>query len=254
MLNLVSNMMRRLVDFALCPLCLEEKHYIPYSDGRRICAKCKNELIVMKLRLLDSEYDVPDDCPFCGKEGEEDDTIYEKYGVVVFKCKKCGRFDGYKYNSEDDDWDYGFDLSDALYPRITKKIAEKEGKPIMSASTVRKIAEEINKKAKNPKQKCQDQLTILIKEKRKALEEAKVNREVLGNAYAQTRYLIQKNGPYTKKQLKMVLPAAILETQEKLLLKSGILENRATERRMMEIFGTARKTIRKWKKKLKNIG
>ena len=247
-------MMRRLVDFALCPLCLEEKHYIPYSNGRRVCAKCKNELIVIKLRLLDSEYEIPDNCPFCGKEGQEDDTIYEKYGVVVFQCKKCGRFDGYKYDLNGDDYFCGFDLSDARFPRKTVKIAEKEGKQIMSASAVRKITQEINKKAKNPKQKCQDQLTILIKEKRKALEEAKVDREVLGNAFVQTRYLIQKNDPYTEKQLKILLAAAILGTQEKLFLKSGTLENRATERKMMEIFGTDRKTIRKWKKRLNSIG
>lgn len=246
-------MMRRQIDFALCPVCNEEKHFIPYSNGQKICPKCKNELIVIKLGIVDPEDEIPDNCPFCGKEGEEDDTVYEKYDVIIFKCKKCGRLDGYKYDFEDD-FSYGFELDDALYPKKTIKIAEKEGKPIMSASAARKNTMEIKKNSKNPKQKCQDQLTDLIREKRKSLEEAKVDQEVLRNAIAQTRYSIQTKGPYTEKQLKILLPAAILRAQDNLLLKGKILENEATERQMMAIFGTDRKTIRKWKKSLSNIG
>src|SRR4030042_6952223 len=232
----VSNMLRSQIDFSLCPVCREEKHFTPYSNGQKICPKCKNELMVTKLRLLGAEDEIPDHCPFCGKEGEEDDTIYDKYDVVVFKCKKCGKLDGYKYNLEDDDWDYGFELSDTLYPRKTAKIAEKEGKPIISASGVKKITKEINKKAKNPQQKCQDQLTNLLKEKRKALKEANVDQEVLESAITQTRYSIQKMGAYTEKQLKILYPAAILATQETLIQKGNKTNKTTNDPHLDQLF------------------
>jgi hypothetical protein len=252
MLNEVSNMMSRLIDFALCPVCLEEKHYIPYSNGRKICAKCKNELIVVKLRLLDAKDEIPNNCPFCGKEREEDDTIYRKYRVVVFRCKKCGRFDGYKYNLEDDDWGYGFDLSDEMYPRKTMKIAEKEGKPITSASAIKKIIKKINKKKKDPKLKCREQLNGLIKEKSKPLKSARVDPNIMETASQLAHYLIRTKGAYTAKQLKILYSAAILAAQEKLMRNGSITKKTTSERQLSEIFKVDRKTLRKWKRRLLN--
>lgn len=242
-------MMRRLIDFALCPVCREEKRLIHYSaDRRKICTKCGSELITIKLK--DADYE-DGRCPFCGEERHEEQNFFRNYYVVIFKCKKCGRFDGYVDSDENDNFHFDyFELSDKQYPRKTMKIAEKEGKPIMSASAVRKITKEINKKAKNPKQKCQNLLTNLIKEKRKDLEEASVNQEVLENAIARTRYSIQKNGPFTEKQLKILYPAAILAAQETLIQKGSKNRKKTNERQLEKLFNVDRKTLRKWKRTL----
>jgi hypothetical protein len=244
-------MSRYLIEFILCPVCNTEKYSVRYSaDGRKICTKCGNDLIITKLRLLDDEDEMPDNCVFCGEEDLRDSAFFSNQkDVIIFKCKKCGGLDGYRYI---DLYDYpNFDEPDeSQYSNIAIKIAEEEGRPILSPSAHKKIIKVIEKKRKNSKLKCQEKINALIKEKAKELEAAQIDPQIVKNAILRAKHSIRIHGPYTEKQLRILLSATILEIQERLLCKGKIIKKTTSERQLMKIFGIARKTIRKWKKKL----
>ena len=207
------------------------------------------------MRLSDIDDEIPDNYAFCGEKATVNDAIYDMNNTFIFKCKKCGRLDGYRYIDDDDDFPYvDIELDDCQYPRKTLKIAKEEGKPIISASAIKKITKTLKKNRNDPKLKCKEHLNNLIKEQNETLKMAEIDTQILEDAITQANYSIQTRGPYTEKQLKILLPAAILEAQETLLLKGKTPKKVTTERELMKIFGTDRKTIRKWKKRLNSIG
>lgn len=108
-------------------------------------------------------------CPFCGKEGEEDDTLFVDEYVIVFKCKGCKKLDGYRValkpiNPSDEP--LGDQPHDRIYKPKAVSLDKLEGNmPVYSAERAKEIAKAIEKMEKNPKKQCEKQLKQLIREK-----------------------------------------------------------------------------------------
>lgn len=56
------------------------------------------------LKIIRSGQDIPDNCSFCGKEGDDNDRMptYND-GIEIFRCKSCGELDGFFVLEDYDD-------------------------------------------------------------------------------------------------------------------------------------------------------
>lgn len=87
-----------LIEFGICPCCGSTEYIEDYpAKGKRVCIQCGHENVGIELKVVEKWEEILDNCPFCGNDGEEDDTLFEKDDLVIFKCKKCERLDGYKF-------------------------------------------------------------------------------------------------------------------------------------------------------------
>ncbi|MFC1486932.1 hypothetical protein ACFLRN_04500 [Thermoproteota archaeon] len=223
------------IEFGICPNCSSTEYFENYPMlGKQICIKCGHESEKIKLKIIEKQKEILDTCPFCGKEGEEDDTLFDKDDILVFKCKKCGKLDGYRF----------FDFSDyycefaGSHDSLSTEIAKQEGSYIHPASKYREFKRALRKMEKDPLKKCIKQLHYLINTKRQEILAADISTETIRNAEWKAQFFIKKNGPLTNKKLNCLYSAVLL----------CISGNKLTERQLEKIFGVTRKTIRKWKK------
>ena len=133
------------IEFVICPNC-SSSGYIEDSPalGKQGCAECGHESEKIRLKIIDDEKEISDTCPFCGKEGEEDDTLYEDDDILVFKCKKCGKLDGYTF-AFFPEFDGGFE---GTYDSFSITIANQEGKYVHPVSKYREFEKALRKKEK----------------------------------------------------------------------------------------------------------
>ena len=165
--------LNKLNKFTICPKCGCTDYAVDYmADGRKSCKKCKHKMETIMLKTIMPGLDIPDNCSFCGKEGEKDDEVPTgKDGIYVFKCKGCGELDGFLVLDDyDDEAGFYFDDSEPdnrQYRRMDVKIAEKEGKLVLSASKDKEIVKAIKKQERSPppEEKSQKQFNELIREK-----------------------------------------------------------------------------------------
>lgn len=241
------------MDFEICPKCgsidlIED--YPVASKG--ICLKCGHESIRMKLKTIYEEQQILDNCPFCGKEGEEDDTLFEKDNILIFKCKKCGRLDGYRFV------DFGDPYSDVpgeySYAPFSVEIARQEGRFIYSAAKYQEFAKALRKKEKEmqPIEKCKQQLYFLINCKTCEMKEAGISSETINIVRWEVRGFLERKGPVTRKQLRSIFAAALslIQRTDQILYKR-FLGKKVADGQLEKIFNVTRKTIRKWRKTLK---
>jgi len=238
------------IEFRICPNCGSTDCIEDYPvKGKRLCVKCGHESVRMELKIVGAGQQILDNCPFCGKEGEEDDTLFEKDGIVVFRCKKCGKLDGYKF-PDFLEYDPTFGRG---HDSLSVKIAKQEGKFIHTASKYREFAEALRKKENFPVEKCKKQLLFIIQEKKQKMKVAGVSYVTIGRAKSEAQSFIERKGPLTNKKLKSLFPAALLLVQSFDLIRFGKTSGKkVTERQLETMFNVTRKTIRRWKKTLKN--
>lgn len=242
-------MQMNLTEFRLCPNCGSTENLENYpTSGISICGKCNHRTIKIPLTEMTEDAIYTQDCTSCGKEGEEDDTLFENESVVVFKCKKCGTIDGYQIINEPDDYSGNEDPYDGNYNYKTIKTAEKEGSLIFSAAKYQEIAKALKKKEKDPTTKCKKRLQVLITEKRGSLEKTGISVDAIKEAVSKVERFINKKGELTDKKLMILFFAALLIKQEETVNNKNFREPSLTEREMQELSGIDRKTIRKWKK------
>jgi Zn ribbon nucleic-acid-binding protein len=240
-----------LTKVAICPKCGSADYLEDYPTlGKRTCGDCGHEIADITLKPVLGFNGIPKSCPSCGPSSKRKDIAYDfdEY-VQVLKCQQCGKLEGYKIINI---YDTTHQVYDKQHSGLTVKIAENEGKPILSTQVNRKIAAALKKSVNSPKGKCQMWLTTMIKQMSKTLERIKIDALILSRATNQARREIQRNGPLTEKQLQILYPAALLEAQETLLILGEVASKAATERQLEKIFNVDRKTLRKWKKRLLN--
>lgn len=245
-------MITKLTKFSLCPNCgstLYRKDY-PVA-GQKTCDICKNQIVEIKLKHIQSDEEFLDNCPFCGKEGEEDDTLFEEDDIIIFKCKQCKRLDGYRFIDEDDNqiystWDFE-DLTDGNYDPLQVKIASKEGGYVFSAAKAKEIAKALKEKEKDPKEKCKRQLHQLVKQNTEALKTAGISDDLIKRTECDVGLYIYKEGELTDKQLKNLFCATLYVFHDVMVRSGRKTNSNLTERTLQKVFNVDRKTVRKWK-------
>lgn len=242
-----------LIDFIICTNCGSTDYLADYPmKGQILCGKCGHESVKMKPKVVETYRETSSNCSFCGNQGEDDDALLDTDDMIVFKCKKCGKLDGYKYAyGEADPYCHCFDdCDDSSYNRLQAKIAEKEGTYIFPASTNRKIARALQKRQNAPHEKYEKLLTLLVNEKKQIMKLAGITEEAIVEAKQQVMDAIMCQKPLTTKKHTSLFSATIMITQEKLFRRGKIPKIETTERQLQQIFGIDRKTIRKWRRVL----
>jgi len=227
------------VEFIICSNCSSREYIENYpAVGKQICTKCGHESEKINLKIIEDPNEILDECPFCGKEGEGDNTFFEDDEILIFKCKKCGKLDGYRF-IDISDFDYD---SDDMHDSFSIKIAKNEGKFIHSASKCKELEKALRKKENDPVEKCHKRLNYLTYSILQQLSAKDIDRKIINSALNEAHSFIERHGPQTDKKLKCLFSAALLCASE----------NSFTERQLEKEFGVTRKTIRKWKEILQN--
>ena len=245
-------MITKLVKLIICTNCGSPKYLEDYPmKGQKVCSKCGHESIEVQLKIIKTQDEIPDNCSFCGTEGEPEDALYEDENImmrtVIYKCEKCENLEGFTYTLQEE---YYHDY-DEVYNPFSVKIAEQEGSLIHSASKCKEFAKRLKKKERSPIEKCKKRLNLLIREKQPMLKSIGVGFETIAIARRNAQSFVESEGPYTEKQLKSIFSAEICLAQELLIRQRKILKKEITERQLKNIFEIDRKTIRKWKRNLK---
>jgi Zn ribbon nucleic-acid-binding protein len=249
MINGENYVETNLTSFIICPNCGSTEYLADYpAKGHTICLKCGHESAKIELKVWETYEEMPENCPFCGKEAEDDETLLDTDSITVFKCKNCGKLDGYKYAYGQSDGDCGLDYDDRSYSPLQIEIAEQEGKPIFPDS--RKIAKTLQKMQNSPYEKCKERLELLINEKNQIMKPMGITEKTVTEAKQQAMSFMARQKSCTEKQLTSLFSAAIMVAQEKLLRCSEIPKKETTERQLKRVFSIDRKTIRKWKRTL----
>lgn len=240
-----------LTKVAICPNCGSADYLEDYPTlGKRTCGDCGHEIADITLKPVLGFNRIPKSCPSCGSSSKRKDIAYDFDDYVeVLKCLQCGKLEGYRIINI---YDTTHQIDEKQHSGLTVKIAENEGKPILSTQVNRKIVAALRKSVNSPKGKCQRRLNTMIKQMSETLETIKINPLILNRAKNQARREIQRNGTLTEKQLQILYPAALLEAQETLLILGEVANKAVTERQLEKIFKVDRKTLRKWKKRLLN--
>jgi len=232
-------------EFTLCPHCGSDEYLENYpTQGISSCTKCGHEVAKILLKEMTEEEILQQNCPFCEKEGEEDDALFDEDGIMVFKCKGCGKLDGYVVTPQP--------ILKISYEPKAVSLDKLEGNlPVYSEERAREIARAIKKAEKDPKKLCQKQFKKLVNKKQYVLQQNGVGSKIMEKAILEASVFINLKGPFTDKQLESLLSAAITLIQEDLTRMGNSEVTTVTERQMEKIFDVDRKTMRKWKKVLR---
>ncbi|MBN1245550.1 hypothetical protein JXA31_08150 [Candidatus Bathyarchaeota archaeon] len=243
-------MSAKTLEFKICGHCGSIAYLEDYPvTGTTICAKCAQQIIKIPLRELPEEEIIQQPCPFCGKEGEEDDTVFDDDNIMVFKCKGCGKLDGYRIALEPTYAD-NEDLEDVEYSGKAVAIAKREGSYLYSASKAKELSKALQKKEKDPIEQNTKQLHQLIKTETEPLKKLGITDSTITNAFSQARNHIVDKDAITEKQLVSLVAASILLAEDIQVRRRELPKGFATERNISEIFNVDRKTIRKWKRQM----
>lgn len=240
------------LEFKICAYCGSTEYLEDYpTSGITICAKCANEINKIVLREMVEDDILVQHCPFCGKEGEEGDTLFDDDNIMIFKCKGCGKLDGYRIVFEPTHTIDGQLLDRTHKPKAVSLDKLEGNQPVYSAEQARKLAKALEKAEKDPKEKCIRKLNRLVEDKSQLLKAAKVSALITDCAKTHVQKQIRLEGSCTDKQINILFAAAILEAQETLLRLNRIPKKEITERQLKKMFTIDRKTLRKWKRILR---
>jgi hypothetical protein len=221
--------------FILCPKCGSTDYLENYpTQGNSTCTKCGHQATPLMLKVIQEELEgIPSACSSCGKEDENSSPFFSSRDKVVYKCKACGKLDGYLllpvvFNYEDGIDDNRFD-----------------GKSLRQAKTEGKLVypNHSNKKKLTPTNYVKDQ----IDEKKEILSKMGVDFETINFAIEKAINHLTHKQLYTDKQLEHIFPAALILVQNSLSGLGKLKGSKLNERQLEEIFKTNRKTTRKWK-------
>ena len=224
-----------LAQFTLCPKCGSTDYLENYpTQGKSICTKCGHQATPLMLKVIQEDFEgIPSACSSCGKEDEKALPFFEAGDKVVYKCKACGKLDGYlllpiTFSSEIGIYDNTFDGKSLAQ-------AKAEGKLVYSNYS--------SKKKPTPTNYLNDQ----INEKKELLTKMGVEIETINFAMEKAINHLTHKQSYTDKQLKHIFPAALILAQNSLSGLGKFKGSKLNERQLEEIFETNRKTTRKWK-------
>ena len=180
-------------EFTLCPHCGSTEYLENYpAPGISACTKCGHEVTKIPLKEMSEEEILKQNCPFCGKEGEEDDTLFDDYNIMVFKCKGCGKLDGYWVALQPSRTADGKPMIKIYYPKAVSLDKIEGNSPVYSAERAKEIAKAIRKKENDPKEKSKKQFNMLIREKRQELKEIGIDSESIQSAIWEVTFFISK--------------------------------------------------------------
>lgn len=193
-------------EFKICSNCGSREFLENYpSPGKEICAKCGHEITKIKLKIIKTEQQIADQCPFCGKEKEHDDIFFEMGIITIFKCKGCGKLDSYVcYSVVDLDH-----IDDRSYDPKSVKIAQQEGTTIYTSHKIEKLKKSLKQKKKDPVEKCKKQLNNLIHNHIRELNSNSISFDTIRSARWKVESFLEKKGPITRKNLNSIFPAAL---------------------------------------------
>jgi DNA-directed RNA polymerase subunit RPC12/RpoP len=243
------------LELRICPKCGSTEYLENFpAPGLSICAECGQETILIHLREMPEEEIIQQPCPSCGKEGEEDDTLLDQVIIIVYKCKRCGTLYGYRVALEPPDGIGPAPRQHSLKPKKKQKpvsLYKLEGyKPVYSAEDAERLAKLLKNAENDPKEKNKRKLELIIFKIHRKMERYGIAQETISRARWKVSCFIEREGPFTEKQLQSQFSAAISLAQDDLIKNGGFYGKRITQRQMKEIFNVDRKTIRKWRNKL----
>jgi transcription elongation factor Elf1 len=249
----------RNLELRICPKCGSTEYFKNFpTQGLSICTECGQEIILIQLREMTEDEIVQQPCPFCGKEGEEDDTLLDEENILVYKCKRCGKIDGYRIALEPRDGIGPAPRQHSIKPQKKQKsvsLYKLEGfKPVYSAEDAERIAKILKNAENDPKEKSKRKLDVIIFKIHLKMERYGIANETVSRARWKAYCFIERRGPFTEKQLKSQFSAAVSIVQDELTTAEKSNAKNLTQRQMKELFNVDRKTIRKWKKIMKEEG
>ncbi len=236
----------------ICPNCgsTEYLNNYPYP-GTQICIKCGSTPKKTKLKTIQYNEEIPNQCSHCGAERQEDDTLFEEYHIIVFKCKTCGELDAYARLLSGD----FVGPEDTHYDALTVKIAEQEGKSVYTGAMIERMRNMIKKGEEREKLflEYKSRLDHLVDNAAQKLTEIGVKPKTIELTRGKTLFLARNNQRFTENQLRSFLAAEISYMKESNLTtpKEEFFSKRISDTQLEKIFQVTRKTIRKWRKTLK---
>ncbi len=236
----------QLKEIRLCPNCGSTDYIPDYPEpGLGICTECGKEII----KLIPENISVTERCPACNSKDFDWIRSEDNEEFIAFKCN-CGKVSCYKRESTDHGYISSDDVDDDNWSSLGIKIAQQEGKPVLSASRQRQLIKELERQQKSPEEKCKRILFDLFEKTAEQLMHEGISHDTLTGALGTAHYYLCKEGVLTENQA-VILFAASIPLEEKIQLKRRrISKCHATERVIADMFKVDRKTIRKWKNKL----
>jgi len=227
-----------LVQFTLCPRCGSKTYLENYPiQNISICTRCQHEVTTITLiEIKETPQGTPSICTHCGKDGAEDNPFFEENHTIIYKCKACGKLDGYLLTTSLFSME---EIDDNAYDGKTVQYAKVEG-------------ELYPKKPKHNQPPAIEYLTQLINSKKEAMAKMGVHPETINLATQKANNHLTQKQTYTDKQLKHIFPAAMILTQSELESLGKFKGKKLNERELEELFEADRKTTRKWKEILKS--
>jgi hypothetical protein len=169
----------------------------------------------------------------------------------VFKCKGCGKLDGYWATLQPSRNAKGTPKIKQYTPKAVSLYALEGDSPVYSAQKAKEIAREFKKMEKDPKRQCKQQFRLLVCQKQYRMREKGITPKNIERATKEVHHFINLKGPFTEKQLESMLSAAVTLVQDDLIRIGNCNNPKVTERQMENIFDVDRKTMRKWKKTIR---
>jgi DNA-directed RNA polymerase subunit RPC12/RpoP len=83
--------------FTLCPRCGSKYYLENYPiQNTQTCTQCQHEVTTISLiEIKETPEGLPSICTHCGKDGAQDRPFLEEDNTTIYKCKACGKLDGY---------------------------------------------------------------------------------------------------------------------------------------------------------------
>jgi hypothetical protein len=240
------------LELSICPKCGSTEYFENFpAPGLSICVECGQEITRIQLREMAEEEIIQQNCPFCGKEGEEDDTLFDEENILVYKCKRCGKLDGYRVALKPPDGTEPLPRQHSTKRQKKPKpvsLYKLEGdEPVYSAEEAKKLVKILKNAEKDPREKCKRKLDNLISNLRQKMQQKGIEYETINRAKWKLQNFIDLKGPFTEKQLRSQFSAVVSLKQDELIRMGKFNGKRVTQRQIKEIFNVDRKTTRKWK-------
>lgn len=221
----------------------------------------------MVVRTIHEDEDVPTSCFECGESLREIYTRPDElsrnlndYDLVVLKCEKCSLFyavwiQPFTYDPTflepaiEDEKSGGRTIEPAQWNQVGKPQWGEGIQPKFSKKTAMAYA-----RANSQLEDIDKRLNSIIQDKLVEMHSHDLSSETINIARTKVVNYV-KNTPLTEKKLANLLAAAIYQaSHEELRCIGGAVRRgeKLSERKIEEIFGVTRKTIRKWRKQLPN--
>lgn len=214
-----------------------------------------DEKVDMTIKTLSEEEEIPDNCPKCKHEltdvysrPEEQLQCINAFDLIVLKCQECNQLYAFWVMSESPDDTFTEEIKDEHV--VEGRIIETGQMGRRNRSVFpKKFIEAYKKETSNPNN-VNERLNQLVNTKLSALHKAGIGLDTINYARNKVISYLRNENPH-EKNLTTLLAAAIYVTANGVTTHSESWQHRGegiSERKLEEIFGVTRKTLRKWAK------